>query len=90
MDTFMFRVENISLRFKIVNYLRKSGIGIKNVPDAIRWHFASYWEHAISKKEIKSVSRSKLEIEKYIAIPISLRVKTSIYSRVAKEINLIK
>lgn len=90
MDTFMFRVENMSLRFKIVNYLRKSGIGIKNVPDAIRWHFASYWEHAISKKEIKSVSRSKLEIEKYIAIPISLRVKTSIYSRVAKEINLIK
>ncbi len=90
MDTFMFKVEDNKLRFKIVNYLRKSGIGIKNVPDAIRWHFASYWGHAISKKEIKSVNRSKLEIEKYIAIPISLRVNPRIYYKVAKQINLIK
>lgn len=90
MDTFMFRVENKSLRLKIVKFLRKSGIGIKNVPDAIKWHFASYWDHAISKKQIKSISRSKKEIEKYVAIPISLKISSKTYDNVAKKIYSIK
>ena len=86
----MFRVENKSLRLKIVKFLRKSGIGIKNVPDAIKWHFASYWDHAISKKQIKSISRSKKEIEKYVAIPISLKISSKTYDNVAKKIYSIK
>ena len=49
MDTFMFEVPNSKMRSKIINYLRSSGVGIKNVPDAIRWHFASI-KVTISKK----------------------------------------
>ena len=86
MDTFMFEVSDNKKRSKIVNYLRKSGIGIKNVPDAIRWHFASYWRHAISKKQIHSIKMSKEIIEKYIAIPISIKVSKQTYSKVAKKI----
>lgn len=86
MDTFMFEVPNNRMRSKIVNYLRKSGIGIKNVPDAIRWHFASYWEHAISKKQINSIKKSKNKVKKYVAIPISIKVSKQTYSKVAKKI----
>ncbi len=86
MDTFMFEVPEDKLRSKIVKYLRKSGIGIKNVPDAIRWHFASYWKHAISKKQINSIKKSKNKIERYVAIPISIKVSTQTYSKVAKKI----
>lgn len=86
MDTFMFEVPNNKMRSKIVNYLRKSGIGIKNVPDAIRWHFASYWEHAISKKQINSIKKSKNKVKKYVAIPISIKVSKQTYSKVAKKI----
>ena len=81
MDTFMFEVSEDKLRSKIVKYLRKSGIGIKNVPDAIRWHFASYWKHAISKKQINSIKKSKNKIERYVAIPISIKVSKQTYSR---------
>tara|TARA_A100001015_G_scaffold258860_1_gene302392 strand:+ start:2846 stop:4012 length:1167 start_codon:yes stop_codon:yes gene_type:complete len=86
MDTFMFEVPNNKRRSKIVNYLRKSGIGIKNVPDAIKWHFASYWEHAISRKQINSIKKSKNIIEKYIAIPISIKVSNQTYIKIAQKI----
>ncbi len=86
MDTFMFEVRDNKKRSKIVNFLRKSGMGIKNVPDAIKWHFASYWGHAISKKQINSIRKSKDKIQKYIAIPISIKVSKQIYSKTAKKI----
>ena len=86
MDTFMFKVSNQKLRLKIVKFLRGSGPGIKNVPDAIRWHFASYWTHAISKGEIKSISNSKKLIEKYIAVPISLKLSKQFYKKLGNKI----
>ena len=86
MDTFMFKVSNQKLRLKIVKFLRGSGPGIKNVPDAIRWHFASYWTHAISKSEIKSISNSKKLIEKYIAVPISLKLSKQFYKKLGNKI----
>tara|TARA_B100001123_G_C15292128_1_gene1017826 strand:- start:764 stop:1900 length:1137 start_codon:yes stop_codon:yes gene_type:complete len=86
MDTFMFKVENKKLRLKIVKFLRSSGAGIKNVPDAIRWHFASYWSHAISKGQIKSINSSKKLIEKYIAVPISLKLSEQFYKKLGNKI----
>ena len=66
MDTFMFKVTNKKTQIKNSKIFKKLRPGIKNVPDAIRWHFASYWTHAISKGEIKSISNSKKLIEKYM------------------------
>ena len=51
-DTFMFRVKNSNTKKKIINHLNKKGIGTKNVPDAIKWHFATYWEHALKKVKL--------------------------------------
>ena len=48
-DTFIFRVENLNLRKKLVKLLKSENIGTKNLPDAIKWHFASYWKHALKK-----------------------------------------
>ena len=47
--------------------------------------FASYWKHAISKKQINSI-KVKNKIERYVAIPISIKVSTQTYSKVAKKI----
>ena len=44
---------------KIVQYLIKSGVGTKNLPDAIKWHFAFFWEHAITKDQLKNTIHSK-------------------------------
>lgn len=89
MDTLMIKIYDTKKRNEIINFLRNSGVGVKNVPDAIKWHFATYWKHAISKNQINKLSRSKQKIEKYVAIPISIRVKPNTYKKVAIKINNI-
>ena len=37
----------------------KIGIGTKNLPDAIKWHFAFYWKHAVSQKQLRNTISSK-------------------------------
>ena len=74
-------------REKIVNYLVKAGVGTKNLPDAIKWHFAYFWKHAISKDQLKNTIRSKI-LEKYIAIPIYLKLSLKTYEKIS--INLLK
>ena len=86
-DTFMFEVENSQNRKKIINYLKKNNIGTKNVPDAIKWHFATYWKHAVKKSQINSIKSSYKKIKNYIAIPILLKKNVAIYKKIG---NFIK
>lgn len=85
-DTFIFKVENEKLRKKIVNLLKLKMIGTKNLPDAIKWHFAIYWKHAIKKKETKRLSDSLVKLKKHIAIPILIKKNHRIYKQIADEI----
>ena len=85
-DTFIFEVDKLKLRKKIVKLLKYNNIGTKNLPDAIKWHFASYWKHAISKKEIKRLKESLIKLKKHIAIPILLKKNINAYKEVANKI----
>ena len=38
--------------------MKNKGLGNKNVPDAIEWHFAKYWDHMLDK-----IGLSKYELE---------------------------
>jgi 8-amino-3,8-dideoxy-alpha-D-manno-octulosonate transaminase len=42
-DTVIFNVDTPELADKIVQELGKKGVGTKNVPDAMRWHFTKYF-----------------------------------------------
>ena len=66
--------------------LKYNNIGTKNLPDAIKWHFASYWKHAISKKEINRLKESLNKLKKHIAIPILLKKNINAYKEVANKI----
>lgn len=85
-DTFIFKVDNLELRKNIVRLLKSKKIGTKNLPDAIKWHFASYWKHAISKKEINRLEVSHKKLKKHIAIPILLKKNINAYEEVANKI----
>lgn len=85
-DTLIFKVENKSKRKKIVKYLIKSGIGTKNLPDAIKWHFAYFWKHAITKDQLKNTLKSKKILEQYIAIPILISISLKHYEKISKKI----
>ena len=69
------------IKKKVVNYLKKVGIGTKNLPDAIKWHFAFYWKHAISKQQLKNTYVSKKILESYIAVPILLKISVENYKK---------
>jgi 8-amino-3,8-dideoxy-alpha-D-manno-octulosonate transaminase len=88
-DTFIFEIKNRIKRKKIINFLKQKKIGTKNVPDAIKWHFASYWSHAINKKEIKSIKKSRIKILNHLAIPIFIKKSKKTYLEIANFINNI-
>ena len=82
-DTLIFKIENKQKRKKIVDYLVAEGVGTKNLPDAIKWHFAYFWKHAITKDQIKNTLASKKILEKYIAIPIYLKKSVKLYEKIS-------
>ena len=82
-DTLIFRIDNEKKRKKIVKFLNSTGVGTKNLPDAIKWHFAYFWKHAITKDQIKNTLDSKKILEKYIAIPIYLRKSVKLYEKIS-------
>ena len=44
-DTFVFFLKNKTQVDKVVASLRADGVGTKNLPDALPWHFAGTWSH---------------------------------------------
>ena len=88
-DTLIFFIKKKNLRIKIVNILNKSGIGTKNLPDAINWHCASWWDHAITKKQIYKIKKSKFLLQTAVAIPIWLNKSVNEYKKLAIKISKI-
>ena len=91
-DTFIVQFENKALADKCVRGLLDRGLGTKNVPDAIEWHFAKYWDHMLEKIGMthddlqKSLRPSSEIIERSVALPIMVRTKPA---QMDKHANLI-
>ena len=80
---------------KLVNIMKDKGFGTKNVPDAIQWHFAKYWDHMLhsielSKNELEdSLKKSSKILECCVAFPIMVKTLESemhLQSKIIKEI----
>ena len=37
--------------------IKQHELPIKNIPDAIRWHYAGFWQHLLGKKHLKFIKR---------------------------------
>ncbi len=44
-DTIIFKIDSDLKRQEVISYLNECGLGTKNLPDAIDWHFAGTWHH---------------------------------------------
>jgi len=88
-DTFIFFVKNKFLRNKIIKLLKKEKIGTKNLPDAVEWHCAFYWKHALNKSEINKIVKTKKILDTAIAIPILLKRDTRFYSQLGNKLKKI-
>ena len=85
-DTFVFEVKEKKQMKQILEILKKNNIGTKNLPGALRWHFAGEWKHIFNKKLIKQIKNCKIKLEKCIAIPILLKKNISFYKKIANDI----
>lgn len=85
-DCYIFRVPSSKQRKKIIELLVEKGVGTKNLPDAIEWHCAYYWEHIFNQADIVKMEKSKKLLEEYIAIPISIGVSIEQYRDIAVSI----
>ena len=89
-DAFIFFEENENLRKKIVQHLKKRGFGTKNLPDAIEWHCAAFWNHALAKDQINQIIKTKNILNKAIAIPIWLKKTVNDYALLGEELKNLK
>ncbi len=85
-DTFLFKVKKNKKKI-IVKYLNKIGVGTKNLPDAIKWHFAFYWKHAVNQKQLRNTVSSKKILDEYIAIPILINKNENLYNKIGVDIS---
>ena len=44
-DVLIFFLESPEQAIRFATKMKKSGLGTKNLPDAIRWHFSKHWKH---------------------------------------------
>ena len=89
------QLDNREKADKLVNILNDKGLGTKNVPDAIEWHFAKYWVHMLDKFELSkndleaNLEKSSKIIERCVAFPIMVKTledEMYLQSKIIKEI----
>ncbi len=92
-DTLIFFLKNKKIASKMENYLVKNKIGIKNLPNAIDWHFAGNWSHIFRhvspyKKNFRTKwNKSRNYLERAIAIPIFVKYTYKDLNYISDKIN---
>ena len=79
-DAIIFLFDDRDQAGRFVAGLKAEGLGTKNVPDAMRWHFAKHWGHIFAKygwyaKTYESQwSRSADILERAVALPVMVKM----------------
>lgn len=78
-DTLVFAMKSKIIALEVAAKLAEKGVGTKNLPDAIDWHFAGTWGHMFrdmpslhSYSELWPKSRELLE--RSIALPVNVKM----------------
>ena len=69
-----------------MKYLNNSGIGTKNLPDAIKWHFAFFWKHAITNDQIKNTLTLKKNFRKIYRCTNFFKKSTKYYEKISLDL----
>ena len=85
-DTFIFFVDDKDKREAVVEFLGRSGFGTKNLPDAVEWHCAAYWHHALDDEQTRRAEDTRERLAKAIAVPIWLRKTEADYAELGQSL----
>ncbi|WP_094229119.1 DegT/DnrJ/EryC1/StrS family aminotransferase [Methanolobus psychrotolerans] len=78
-DTLVFFLPKKDIAERFVSMLYEKGLGTKNLPDALQWHFAGTWDHLFKEfPHLQNCSQlwpaSRLLLERAIALPINVKM----------------
>ena len=93
-DTLVLIFEDIKQAKWFVNIIREKGMGTKNLPDAINWHFAGTWDHIFSELDYYKNNLWKMLwkasedlLRRTVALPININMTDE---QIDKAISTIK
>jgi 8-amino-3,8-dideoxy-alpha-D-manno-octulosonate transaminase len=72
-DTLIIELPTADAAAAMVKTMGEHGLGTKNVPDAIEWHFAGYWDHIFGTGIAEQTRASREQLERCVAIPVMAR-----------------
>jgi len=70
-DTLIFFLETKEKALDFARHLKGQGIGTKNLPDAINWHFAGTWNHIFGNAVFP---QSENLLRRAVAIPVMVNM----------------
>lgn len=91
-DAIIFFLDNKKQADKFVKKMKEEGLGTKNVPDAIRWHFAKHWSHMFKKygwyKDSYQTqwNQSADILERAVALPIMIKMTDERIAEIGEKI----
>jgi 8-amino-3,8-dideoxy-alpha-D-manno-octulosonate transaminase len=88
-DCLIFFESDPEKRKSFVALLNEKGFGTKNLPDAINWHCAAYWRHALAEEQVERVQPTKDLLETAIAVPIWKRKTPQEYEEIGSLLSRI-
>jgi len=86
-DTLIFFCETKEIANKVAKALKDRGLGTKNLPDAINWHFAGTWSHIFPEIDIWPNTENLLT--RAVAIPIMVKMDKEQIDKIIKKIHEI-
>ena len=78
-DCYVFEVNDEKAREVIIHILHQLGVGTKNLPDAMVWHCAFFWEHLTRPEDREDLVEVKEKLKNCIAVPINIKVPIKKY-----------
>jgi 8-amino-3,8-dideoxy-alpha-D-manno-octulosonate transaminase len=94
-DALIFQLPDRAITEQFLQKMKEQGLGTKNLPDAMRWHFAKHWSHMFQRHGCYADSyqtqwtRSADLLETSIAIPIMVKMTPERIAEVASKLNTI-
>lgn len=91
-DTIVFFLDSREQAAAFVSKMKTEGLGTKNLPDAIRWHFARHWAHMFKEYGFYSDTwqaewqRSSDILERAVALPVMVKMTDERIGEVARKI----
>ena len=85
-DTLIIFQNDTIKKEKIIKLLKEYKFGTKNLPDAMEWHCAYFWDHALNKSQIIKSKKTYKILNDCIAIPIWKKKTIKDYQKIANKI----